>query len=470
MPEVTLALALFLALTALWTAFRHPHGMLLALLCYLPFETVVVRGLDPISTAICRYGSESVIYVVVASAFARRERGGDRRLLLLVGVVAALCVASSVSNRLDLPTAVLGSRQILRFMLLALAASWLNPDDAWLRRAFWALCVVLGFQGLLGLAQATVGEALVLPMMTVSDASLVGVRVREAVEVSWDWNRRVPGTLGRYDRMGHFLSIAMLLVLAVRYQHLRSTRPWLGLLLGVGFLSLVLTYSRASWVCLLLGVATLGVLHRDRRVLVGLASVVLAVVLLLLSVRGQDLAPTVDHPDQDLRERVLEMFAAERYRGSYRGLGRAYWIVQTPRHVVASAPLLGVGPGRFGGGAASAMGNREVYDALGLPFGVYGTDGYVDNNWLSIVGEIGLLGLLAYLVLLAFLLRLALRLRGSSSSFDRAVACGFLALLPGFVFGALLATNLEIRTIAPYFWVVAGLVAARACSNRAGAS
>ena len=76
MAETTLVLALLLVLTALGTAVRHPRGMLLGLLCYLPFETLMVRGLDPIATAVCRYGSESVIYVLAASAFVRRERGG----------------------------------------------------------------------------------------------------------------------------------------------------------------------------------------------------------------------------------------------------------------------------------------------------------------------------------------------------------------------------------------------------------
>src|SRR3989338_9619885 len=175
------------------------------------------------------------------------------------------------------------------------------------------------------------------------------------------------------------------------------TYPWLIWLFILGIPTLVLTYSRSSWFGFLLGFLFIGLfLKKDRRVLVGLGAFVVFLVM-ILGVSGLNVGLITEMPGQTLSERFFESFSLARWRGEYYGLGRVFWYIQTPLQVVAASPLLGFGPGQFGGGAAAALHNTKVYEQLGLPFGVYGTEGYIDNNWFSLWGETGTLGLAAYM-------------------------------------------------------------------------
>jgi O-antigen ligase len=127
--------------------------------------------------------------------------------------------------------------------------------------------------------------------------------------------------------------------------------------------------------------------------------------------------------------------------------------------VIPASPIFGFGPGQFGGGAAAALGNTRVYEQLGLPFGVFGTGGHIDNNWFSLWGETGTLGLLLYAWMFLILFRMAVRLfRESRDPSTRALAIGFAALLIAVTFNAFLSTILEIRTTAFYLWLYAGAV------------
>ena len=103
--------------------------------------------------------------------------------------------------------------------------------------------------------------------------------------------------------------------------------------------------------------------------------------------------------------------------------------------------------------------NTRVFDELGLPYGVYGTEGYIDNNWLSILGETGLIGfsffVWTYLALFAYAIRLGKR---SSYAFDRALGFGFAAAMIAVALNAFLATFFEVRSLAVYLWMYGGFV------------
>ena len=197
---------------------------------------------------------------------------------------------------------------------------------------------------------------------------------------------------------------------------------------------------------------------RDRRVRLGLAAVVLASVA-YVGWTGLVVKYLVDYPEQTPIERFFEAFSFERWRGEYYGLGRLFWMVKTPTVVVPSSPVLGVGPGRYGGGAAAALHSTTVYDRLGLPFGVYGTEGYIDNSWFSLWGEVGTLGVALYAWMVFLLARIAYRVwRGSRDPFTRGLALGYFGAVLAVAFQGFLATFLEVRTLALYLWMYGGFV------------
>jgi O-antigen ligase len=144
-------------------------------------------------------------------------------------------------------------------------------------------------------------------------------------------------------------------------------------------------------------------IKRDRRIFIGTILIVLTAVLypFFTSITVNNL---MDRPDTPIITRLYEAFSYERWRSEYYGLGRTYFIVKTATTVFPAAPVFGFGPGQYGGGAAASLGNYTVYDQLGLPFGIYGTTGQIDNNWLSLLGETGAVGVILYILTLGSLL------------------------------------------------------------------
>ena len=166
--------------------------------------------------------------------------------------------------------------------------------------------------------------------------------------------------------------------------------------LGVG---LLLTRSRASWIAAFVGVVIIGIwVLKDAWVKRGTLVFVAGVLLYTgASAALGSGTQVVDQSSQTLSERILEAVSLRSWRESYEGYGRIFFIINTPIHVAHYAPLLGVGPGNFGGGVASALVNTAAYEKLKLPFGIQNQFGQIDNSWFSILGEMGFVGILIWI-------------------------------------------------------------------------
>ncbi len=471
-PIVVLALV-----GAVW-AVRHPLTALFALAVYLPFEPLLLKFLPDAVYVFVRYVPEILIYCLVALVLWRLASGRARwhpsPLDVPFAIFLVILAASSLINAVPPFVAVLGIRQIIRFILLFFIVRQLEPDQAYIRRLTIALFGVAAFEAALGLIQHFAGGQLDAFLLPSAARQFSDITLTSGVSEFWDPGSRVFATLGRYDRLGEFLGFFLAFAVAFLYQPLASAassgaraawsrvrliRRELWWLLALGIPALVLTYSRASWFAFLGAALFIAViLYRDRR---ALAAFLVAVALLAgyLVFSKLNVSVIVEEPGQTLAERFFETFSYTRWVSEYYGLGRLYWIVETPRAVVRSAPFFGVGPGQYGGGAAAALHRTAAYDRLNLPFGVYGTDGYIDNNWFSLWGETGTLGLIVFLWMFALLFRNAWRLahRGTDA-FSRGLGAGYAAALLGASLIGFLSTAFEIRTFGFYLWLCGGFV------------
>lgn len=461
-PLVVLAIIAFGAVIA--AAVYRPLWVLGSLAVYLPFETIVLKFTPDEIYVYARFFSEILIYLLAAVVVWRILNGTSRLrhtpvdlpfILFLV-----ILLASALINAVEPSVAVLGARQILRFVLVFFIVVYLQPDRPYIKRLTAIMLGVVGIEALIGLTQSFVGgplDALLLP----SEARTFGeITLTGGVTQFWDPGSRIFATLGRYDRLGNFLYFFLLIAVGLFYQAkaLKDRRDLIPLFL-LGLPALVLTYSRASWFAFLIGFLFIGIwIMRDRRVIAAFVSFVI-VVTAYLGVTGLNVRFITEAPGQTLVERFYEAFSYSRWRGEYYGLGRVFWMVQTPMTVIPASPLFGFGPGQYGGGAVAALGNTRVYEQLGLPFGVFGTEGIIDNNWFSLWGESGTLGLIFFLWMYVAILAECLRVyRTSPDAFTRSVAIGTMAAMLGIAFNAFLSTAFEIRTLAFYLWLYAGFV------------
>jgi len=460
-----LVLGSVFAVFAIFATFYKPQITLMALLWYLPFEPFLLKWVPDDVYIYARYFSESIVYLLVGVVFVYillgklkyRSTPADLPFILF----GIMLLASALINLIAPWSAILGIRQIIRFVLLFFVATALRPSRTWMKRVIAGLFIILAIQIGLGYSQAIVGQGLddfLIPSETRTSGDIV---LTSGTTQFWDYGERVFGTLGRYDRLGTFMALLMLILVASLYEQKKHpSRPIWAWLLVAAIIGISLTYSRSAWIGFILGGLFIAVwAHRDRRIMwaVGITAAVLA---LYISFTGLVVSRLTEVSDQNLAERFFEAFSYERWRGEYYGLGRMFWIVQTPLEVIPASPLFGHGPASYGGGAVAALKNTEVYDDLSLPFGVYGSDGYIDNNWLSLWGETGTIGLGLYLWAYIALFAMCIRVwRKSDDEFTRTLALGMAGAMIAVAVNAFLATFLEVRTLAPYLWVLLACVA-----------
>ncbi len=459
-------LAFFLGIALLIAVYVRPLWMLAVLAVFIPLEPFLLKFVPDELFVYAKYFSEVLIYLLLGSALLRRLLTGERRvstpLDLPFVLLVLVAVASAVSNFTDLGIAVLGTRQIIRFMLLFFAVAMLAPPRDYLRRLVVLMLGLVFFESALGILQSVTFGALDAFLLPSENRFYSTLALTGGTEQFWTPGQRVFATLGRYDQLGTFLCFFLLLLSGWIYEIKKGRwhRYFFGLFV-IASIALMLTYSRASWFGFLGGFLYIAVrIKKDKKILAAFLAIV-AIIAGYTFYTGVVVRALTDLPDQTILARLLEAFSYERWRGEYYGYGRVYWMLNTPLKVVSASPLFGHGPGSFGGGAAAVLGNTATYDKLGIPFGVYGTEGYIDNNWLSLWGEIGSLGLALYIWMFALLFRAARTVyRGTQDPLLRGLALGYLGATLAFAFQAFLGTYLEVRTISLYFWMFGALIVA----------
>ena len=455
---------LLVSVAVIAAAFARPTWVILFLALYSPFEPFLLKFVPDNLYIYARYFSEGLIYILLVSV-ALRLFVRDRRLVatpLDLPFVFFILVAltSIIVNAVPPVYGLLGVRQIIRFILLFFLTVYLDPDTPFIKRVTNFMFVIVLFQGVLGFLQSVIGAPLDEFLIPSERKFYESIQLTTGTTQFWSPGSRVFATLGRYDQLGTFLCFFFLLAVGLIYcTKQREDRRRLLVPILVALPAFILTLSRASWFGFALAFFVIGaVLMKDSKVRFAYAGAV-ALALIYLGVTGITVRYLVDYPEQTVAERFFEAFSYERWRGEYYGLGRLFWIVQTPLVVVRSSPLFGVGPGQFGGGAVAALGNTAVYEKLNLPFGVYGTGGYIDNNWFSLWGETGTLGLAFYAWMIFALAWMALTvMRESKDPYVKGLALGYFGCVLAVSFQAFLATYFEVRTIALYLWLYGSFV------------
>lgn len=223
-------------------------------------------------------------------------------------------------------------------------------------------------------------------------------------------------------------------------------------------LALWLSFSRGAWLALVIGGGAVAALVDRRTLLVGAAVTALAFGtalfmprdLLISSPAGGNGQTTTERPD--LVDSTLGRFGTI---GEGRDLRTRFALNAVP--IFIDHPLLGVGPGRYGGAAADIFGT-PVYEA-------YGTDELrsddeqttVDSFWLHLGIELGILGTLAYVAMLASVGLPALLGAIAARGRRRILLAGIIAATASIALSAVTTMALEGNSVAFTFWFLLGL-------------
>lgn len=447
-------------------AFKKIEYGVLLLAAYTPFEPFILKFASEEIYPLARYGPEFFLLILFLALLVKLVPHNQpfwiktpiNRALLIFIIITAL---SMIINFVSPLVWLLGLRQILRYVALFYLIIYLRPDKKFAKQLLTVLFAIIIIQSVIGLGQALIGTPADQFLLPAARGQVGEFAVPDKVEQFWESGQRVFATLGRYDRLGTFLCFFMLLAFGFFFK--KDKKVWPVFLIIFALPVLILTYSRMSWLGLVLGAIIIGVLiQRNKKVIASL--IVLAIMLaaylgLYVAANNLNLKRLEDQPQMALAERILELASPNSWRWSYRGYGRQYFIVHTITDVVKEKPLLGFGLGQYGSGVAAATQNKEVYDELGLPFGIQGVDGQIDNNWFSLWGEVGALGVLAWLAILVSLYFYCFKVyKNTQDDFIRNLALGYLGAMPVICWQAFLGPYFEVRTISLYLWLFGGLI------------
>jgi O-antigen ligase len=310
--------------------------------------------------------------------FAQRRAGRGMRMTVADAAFAlfvASCVLSVVGS-VNRTATLTETARVIAAVLMFVVLERLLTSMAAVRRVLVAAFVALVPPVALGLYQAASGHGRF-----------------ETAGVS-----RVVGTFLHPNTFGFFLSMFMLMSVAM-YRHCAPrTRLVLALTIAVCGGLLVLTYSRGSWIAFVLGLVLIGILQ-SRVVFAWMVAGVLLVLAALPSVVS----------------RLSDLGAGNSVTGS---AGNSltwrfdYWsAVLQLNH---ANPVTGIG----------LKGTRFLTDQSKAPH----------NDYLRAYAETGALGLLAFVLVLVALLAIARRaLRTAEPGLARGVAVGFAAVLLAYV-------------------------------------
>jgi putative inorganic carbon (hco3(-)) transporter len=330
------------------------------------------RGLDPSSLLGVVFLLAGALWLA-AQHYQRGSLPGStlrRALLVLVGAMVL-----SLPTSTNLRASAVELLRVLAAVMMFVVLEQLITDRAMLRRVLLAVYL-----------------SAVFPLAYTSFGFLMGNPPSELKNTF----TRITGTFGQSNTFGRYLMLLVVFGVAL-YPHLgKGLRPALGLLLALGSVFLLLTYTRTAILGTVLGLVVVG-LVQSKRLLLGLLVVGVCALLLVpqLSTRFTSLSSTETGSANSLEWRF------------------GYWTELLP--LANSNPLTGIGPDA----------TQYLTDEGKQPH----------NDFIRAYVETGVIGLVAYLFLLAALLGLGVRAVRASPprSFDRGVAAGYLGCAVAFV-------------------------------------
>jgi O-antigen ligase len=452
-----------------FSASRWPRTAIVVVVLSPILDRYLIVGVLPEELSLVTHVFSEALLVVVGlvvayGAWRAGRLGPALRHPVSVALVAfgLIAIVSSIANGVPIEVAATG----VAFTVDAAACFFLPRMVGFSTRQS---LIGLGMVGGLVLLAALVAVAQALLSPNILGLSALHGRFGEVY--------RLASFLGDPNAFGAFLLMAapFTLFAVTRLPNPRDRRIALAITF-ILVLALWLSFSRGAWIGLLVGTGLVALLLDRRALLIG--AVVTAVAFGTAVVMPRDLlisrSPgTGGSSEEPERPNLIDSTMGRLDTvGSGRDLRTLFIINALP--IIRDHPIVGVGPGRYGGAAADIFGT-PVYEA-------YGTDALfsnptqttVDNFWLHVLVEFGIAGFASLLAAALFpgiaVLRAAWRVRRGATA---VLLAGIAAATAGLAVNSVSTMLLEANSIAFSFWFLLGigsLLASRATSEPVEAS
>lgn len=440
---IFVAAGALLVAEAAFASLRWPRAALVGVVLSPILDRYLVPGLlAPDAEVLAHLLSEALLLAVGSALVAQAARRTSLRAALdhptvrFTLVFVVLAAISAVVNAVPAGQALAGIGFTLDAVAIFVLARLVGFGA---RQALVAIGVLLGLV-LLG-AVVAIAQALLSP-------HLLGL---SALRGRFGELYRLAAFFGDPNAFAAFLSASVPFAL-FGATGLRTTR---GRRIAVAaafllVLALWLAFSRGGWLGAV-GGFVIASLFVDRRPLrVGALVVAVALAVALVMPRNL-LCPTCeDRPDL-----VGSTFGRISAVGGGEDLRILF--IRNALPIVRDHPLLGVGPGRYGGAAADIY-ETPVYDRYATDeLFVDPTQRTVDDFWLHLVVESGLLGLAAYLAMIGAALGPIIAAARRAAWGRQVALAGISGAVIGLAINAATTMLLEANSVAFLFWFLLGV-------------
>jgi O-antigen ligase len=362
-----------------YLAFLRPREALIAVIFVPIVDRYFASLLIPESLhATTNFASESLLLLVTVSVCARGIRDGTLAAALRHPVVYALAAfvllggVSAVLNGVSPLVAVAG----IVFTIEAATLFVLPRIMAFSTRE--GLVAAIGLTAL-----ATTAAVLALGQVLL-DPGLLGF---ESITGRFAEGNRIAAFLVNPNMLGVVLAIGTPFPLMASVRADRPRTKWVARVVTfLIVLALFYTFSRGAWLGLALAMLGVGLLLDRRALAMLLLTAVLAYGAALVLPRH--ILSTEPDPGFDIGAATAGRFDSIGAGNDLRVL-----FVQNAAPIIADHPILGAGPGRYGGSVAARLGS-PLYDRY--TDGRVPLDRTVDNFWLHLLAEAGMVGVLVF--------------------------------------------------------------------------
>jgi O-antigen ligase len=404
-----LALAGLAVLGTAYAAYHWPRATLVAVAITTLLDPGVAIRFLPSALADGPIGiSEPLLAVTGLTALTRIRGTGVRKALTdpifaLTVLFIGVAVASAVANGTPPPVALLGIVMTIDAMVIFFLWIALEPSPRDNARAITAVVASIALVAAFGIAQVVLAPSILGFERVASRSEDIG---------------RITSFVGNPNLMAPILGLAIPFPLfALLRLERRGYRVAALLIFLMLVVALILTVSRGTWLAALIGVGIgTGLLEWRALVAAALLAIVAATLVVWMPKHiawtGPAPIPAGQSPNGPASEDPAPPRPPDPFRGMTSEEVRLYFL-RTGIAVVMDHPILGVGPGRYGGAAATIV-PSPVYDEYGITLGRLRT---VHNFWLHLAGEVGVIGVSVFLTIVVSLFvrlcRMARRVEGT---------------------------------------------------------
>jgi len=445
------ALAVLLLALIAYASMRWPHAVLVLVAMSAILDRYVVAGLLPSSYGFATHITSETLLAVVSVTLtwmAWRTRTFIPALrhpaTVFLGLFLALSAISTLVNRVPIAQAVAG----LIFTIDAVALFYLARMVGFnLKQALMAISALV--------ALLIVASALAV-LQALLEPSFLGLN---SLAGRFGEPYRLASIFGDPNVFGALLSATLPFAIATAVRAPRPRDRWIAapivLLLSV---ALWLSFSRGGWIGMFVGFTIAGLILDRRSLLVGAAALAIAFAIVATMPRNLALAKVSHGAENPVTS------TQSRFETVGKGLDLRTLFILNGIPILADHQLVGVGPGRYGGAAADIFGT-PIYAEYRTNLLLTRPDQRtVDNFWLHLFVEFGVLGGLAFVGVMLVIGVPILRQAAAATGWRRVALFGIAATALCIIVNSVTTMLLEANSVGYVFWFLLGIGSVLAAS------